>query len=501
MKKLSFVNLLLGMVLLLSACGTSAPNTANSTTQPNTPPASTSAPDASATPDASAAQATTVPDASDAAATTVAEPAEEPTAVLLQAPPPAEGKTQIIWWTENTQDPEQQAIKTLFAESFMAAHPEIDLQIVFQPDLGTAQRTAIQAGAGPDIIQTSGPTDIAEYIEPGFVAPLDAYAQQYNWADKVLPWALDVGKQDGKLYSLPLTYETLVLFYNKKVFADNNIQPPTNRAELEAIATALKAKGISPFANAQSNGFIMPVLYSNYAGADTVYKGLLGEVPWNDPLLVEPVSIFNDYMQRGWFSGDKETYFSTDYTTSFSNFQAGKGAMMIMGTWAFRQLNDTFKDNPQDWDWVPFPSLRQGVSPAYALGIGSTISISAQSKHPEVAAQVIDWVYNDPKRAAQIIQAVPGEWVVPINLSKSDFPAETDPRFVRALETIAETSQKGDYSYVPWTFWPPQTADLIYGDLDTVFTGELTPEAWSQLVQETFAEELSNGKVPPIPSR
>ena len=33
--------------------------------------------------------------------------------------------------------------------------------------------------------------------------PLDEFADQANWKDLFLPWALNLGKVDGKLYSVP----------------------------------------------------------------------------------------------------------------------------------------------------------------------------------------------------------------------------------------------------------------------------------------------------------
>jgi len=50
-----------------------------------------------------------------------------------------------------------------------------------------------------------------DYVEAGHVLPLDDYAGEYGWAEAIYPWAMDVGRVDGMLYSLLLTYETSVL--------------------------------------------------------------------------------------------------------------------------------------------------------------------------------------------------------------------------------------------------------------------------------------------------
>jgi len=50
-----------------------------------------------------------------------------------------------------------------------------------------------------------------DYVEAGHVLPLDDYAGEYGWAEAIYPWAMDVGRVDGMLCSLLLTYETSVL--------------------------------------------------------------------------------------------------------------------------------------------------------------------------------------------------------------------------------------------------------------------------------------------------
>lgn len=471
------------IALLLSACGGAATPAAAPTTAPA----------------ASGDQAQ--PTAAEAAPTTAAE------AAPTTAPATTDGqKVKVTWWTENAEDPYQEALKRNFVDPFNAAHPDIELEITYNDSLDQILRTAVQGGSGPDIIQTPGPAFVAEYVAAGHILDLDQFAGKYGWKDKIFPWAMDVGKLDGKLYSLPLTYETMVMWYNKKTFADNGWKVPTNRLELEKIAEEAKAKGIQPFVNGNAgwkgvNEWLATVFYSNYAGADNVHAALSQKKQWTDPLMVESVGLLNDYMQKGYFRGSKENYYATDFPEIGADLASGKGAIDFEGTWAFGSMQGYFTDNPNDWDWAQIPALRDGVTPVFDMGIGSTLSINAKSQNIDAAAEVLDWVYNDPKRSAQIIHDFPGEWVVPIKLSKGDFPADTDPRFIRALETIADASAKGNYGYTTWTFWPAKSDQYIIEKLEGVFNGQMTPEQFSSGLQDQFAQEAKDGKVPPIPAR
>ena len=443
-----------------------------------------------------------------AGACTAPPAAQKPAAENKAAAAPAASgeKVKVTWWTENAEDVYQKGLTENFVKTFNAAHPNIELEIKFTDQLDTVLRTAVQAGSGPDIIQTPGPAFVAEYISAGHIFDLSDYSKKFNWDNLIFKWALDVGKLDGKLYSVPLTYETMVMWYNKKTLADNNWSVPKTRIELEKIADEAKAKGIHPFVNGNTgwkgvNEWLVSSWYGNYAGAETVYKALKQDIKWDDPLLVDSIKLLSDYMNKGYFRGSKANYFATDFPEIGADLATGKGVFDFAGTWAFGGRPTEFKDNPSDWEWTEVPSLRDGVKPSFPIGIGSTVSINAKTKNPDAAAEVLAWIYSDAKRAAKIIHDFPGEWIVPIQLKKADFPADTDARFVRALETIAASSQSGDYGYTTWTFWPKKSDQYIIEQMDAVFDGKTTPQDFSKKLQEVYAAEAKENKLPPVPAR
>ena len=129
----------------------------------------------------------------------------------------AQDVTTVVWWTESGDEVDEYLIP-LLADAFNAEHDTIQLEIIGQETLNDVNRTALQAGAAPDIIQTPGASFIAEFVNAGQILPLTSLADQYGWQDKLLPWAYNSGVLEGELYSIPITYESLVLFYNKTLF-------------------------------------------------------------------------------------------------------------------------------------------------------------------------------------------------------------------------------------------------------------------------------------------
>ncbi len=417
-------------------------------------------------------------------------------------------KAKVLWWGESVEPELQDKFQQQFVDVFNAEHPNIELEVVWQENLNDVLRTAMQAGQGPDIVQTPGPGYLLEYLKAGFVSPLDDFATQYGWKDKILPWAYESGIVDGKLYGLPLTFESMILLYNTAVFKELGINPPTNRAEFEAAAEAIKASGRVPIAYGNvgwqpTNEHLVGMWLNATAGEQAVYEALTGARRWDDPVFVDAINLLTDYIaKKGYFGGSLEDYYSLDWDTFFSMLQSGKGGMMTIGTWGFRGATDFFKDNPDDWDWTKMPSMNEGVNQGYDLAIGSTVSLNAKSANPEAAAEVLNWLYADPKRAAEIASIFSfGEFVVPIKYGASDFPADTDPRISRFFEDFGKVTGDGNYGYTSWTFWPAEAETQLWKDVELVWSGEETAEQYLAKQQELWDKARTEGGIPPIPAR
>jgi raffinose/stachyose/melibiose transport system substrate-binding protein len=357
-------------------------------------------------------------------------------------------------------------------------------------------------------VQTPGPGYLLEYLKAGFVLPLDEFATEYGWEEKILPWAYQSGIVDGKLYGLPLTFESMIVLYNTAVFEELGLEPPTNRAEFEAAAEAIKASGRVPIAYGNvgwqpTNEHLAGMWLNAAAGSQAVYEALIGERTWADPVFVDAINLLTDHIAtKGYFGGSLEDYYSLDWETFFSLLQSGDAGMMTIGTWGFRGATDFFADNPDEWDWMMMPSMNEGVPQGYDLAIGSTVSISSKSANPEAAAEVLNWLYADPKRAAEIASIFSfGEFVVPIQFGPEDFPADTDPRISRFFTEFGEVTGAGNYGYTTWTFWPAEAETQLWKDIELVWAGEETAQEYLAAHQALWDKARTEGGIPPIPER
>lgn len=417
----------------------------------------------------------------------------------------AQDEVVISWWTEVNTTPTN--LQELFVDPWNEAHPGYRLEITEREDLERVQRTAITAGEAPDIIQTAGAAFIAEFVNAELVMPLDEYAAQWGWEEKLLPWAYQSGFIGGSLYSIPLTYESMVLMYNRTLFEEKGWTPPTNLAEFEALAEAAVAEGIEPIIYGNvgwqpTNEHLVGIYLNNVAGPQNVYKALIGEKPWTDPEFVEAIELLKTHIaDKGWFSGSLENYFATAYEDYWPELAQGNAAMIMIGTWGFWSV-DAFAEAGTEWDWAPLPIFHERAGEYnYELATGSTLSINAASEHPDIAADVINFLLDDPDRVLAMSSTRGfGEWMVPVRVTAEDFPEGTDERFTRFFSDFATVTGEGRIGYTTWTFWPAVPNVQLWEEIELVWYDEMSVEDYLASHQAAWDQARVAGAVLNVPA-
>ncbi|MCE7985391.1 MAG: extracellular solute-binding protein [Caldilinea sp. CFX5] len=389
-------------------------------------------------------------------------------------------------------------------DTFNAQSQTVFVNAVANPDTWNATRTALAGGAGPDIVGTPGPSFVYELAAAGQLLPLDDFVDSLGWDENIAPWALSLGKVDGKLYSLPDELETLVLYYNKTLFEANGWTPPTTVEEMTALAEKIQAAGIIPFAHSNSewraaNEWFVGEFLNHVAGPDKVYQALSGKLRWDDPDFVLAMEVLNDYQQKGYFMGGLELYYTTTFDEAMTTFGKGEAAMNIEGTWRAQQLIDVHfvaENGGNEWDWVPMPSTSGEA--IFDIGIGNTWSINKNAANPEAAAEFLTYLYQ-PQTQAALIQKC-GRAPAPVKLEANALDS-IDPRIAAILTALSEANAEGNYGYTTWTFWPPKSDAYIYEEVEKVWAGEMTAAEYLAGLQTLFEEELAEGAIPPLPER
>ncbi len=248
----------------------------------------------------------------------------------------AAGKLEMFsWWTTGGEEAGLKALYGLYKQT----NPNVE--IVNQAVAGAAGsdakavlKTRMQGGDPPDSFQVHMGHELTDgYVAADQVEPLDDLYKSEGW-DKAFPkGVLDIVSANGHFWSVPVNiHRANVLWYNKNVFADNNLQPPETFDDFFKVADALKAKGITALALGDKVEFASAHLFETVLvgtlGPDG-YKGLwTGTTKWDDPKVTQALETFKKML--GYVNSD---HAALTWDQANDLLIQGKAGMTIMGDW------------------------------------------------------------------------------------------------------------------------------------------------------------------------
>ncbi len=199
----------------------------------------------------------------------------------------------------------------------------------------TKLTTVMASNAVPDIFFTWELSYLEPFVSGGKVADITSYLESdQDWKNSFAEGTLDLLTYDGKNYAIPTQKSLCVMFYNKQIFADNNITVPTTYDEFLAACETLKAAGVTPLAMSGSDTWIpaqfVQQISNGIAGMD-LYNGICdGSKNWNDAAHVEAATELQNMVNAGYF---QDGFIGMGPEESTALFESGKTAMYFQGAW------------------------------------------------------------------------------------------------------------------------------------------------------------------------
>ena len=155
-----------------------------------------------------------------------------------------------------------------------------------------------------------------------------------------------------------------------------------------------------------------------------------------------------------------------------------------------------------EWDWAPFPVLRDSGDASYLLALGTTMSINASSDNQDAAAKVLDFVFSNKDVVLDMAADFQfGEFVVPLYFSADDIKASVSPQVKRYLLDFADATGKGNYGYTTWTFWPADPGVHIWKDMEVVWAGDISVEDYMYDHQKLWDKARKKNQLLPVGAR
>jgi len=181
-----------------------------------------------------------------------------------------------------------------------------------------------------------------------------------------------ISGEDGQVYTVPMNiHRANELWYNKKVFTDNSLEPPTTWDEFKTVADALKAKDITPLALGDNGiwayGMVFETILIAELGVDG-FNGLwTGDTAWTDPKVTAALEALETV--SGYVNDDHS---SLTWDQANQLVIDGKAGMTIMGDWA---NGDYVAKSFTDYGWAPAPGnagIYQALADSFPLPAKAT---------------------------------------------------------------------------------------------------------------------------------
>jgi glucose/mannose transport system substrate-binding protein len=242
------------------------------------------------------------------------------------------------WWTNPGEKDALDALLQVYARRYT----QTEVINAGVPTYSKAQETLqgrMEGGDAPDTFQTLGGWSLLKWVAYNGVddvdsklEPIDFVAQQ-NSLGTVVPQALlDNVTFSGKVYAIPLgVHRYNTLFFNKKLFDDHGLSPPTTLSEFYVVSEALKAMGVIPLAVGAKDGHQIKThtwdgLLIAKAGAAFRESYLTGHENPADPRIVD---MLNEYARMLEYSNADRDALTWDGAAQL--LVDGKAAMTIVG--------------------------------------------------------------------------------------------------------------------------------------------------------------------------
>lgn len=234
----------------------------------------------------------------------------------------------------------------------------------------------------PDIFRDSG----GRFSKPEKSMALDAYFTD-EYKTQISEAVLSGAKHEGMLYGVPYNISVPVLLYDKAIFEENRVEPPSTFDELIDVCKTLIENGVTPFCISAKDALTLAMIHEyltlRSAGHEKVVSALNGGGQrYNAPEFIEAAAKFQQLVKMGVFI---DGAIEISYDDALSKFYEGRTAMIVALDYVVDYIET--KDL-EDLGVVSFPAVGNNSGLSDFLGSASyTLNVSQSTEHPELAAK------------------------------------------------------------------------------------------------------------------
>jgi multiple sugar transport system substrate-binding protein len=377
---------------------------------------------------------------------------------------PAASSTQKVTLTFWSWVPNMQKIVNVWN----ASHP--DIQIKFTEAAGGDAELAKLLTSGkakdmPDLAQIEYQS-LPTMVSNNYLADITSYDASLKSDYPAGIWN-QVTLGTSALYGVPQDAAPLAFFYRKDIFAKYHLAVPTTWAQYATEAAQLHKDDPSVYMGdtATTDAGLFAGLTQQAGAQWWSASGSSWSVGIDSAAAQKVASFWGGLVQQG--ALDSQTAWTASWDKSFSS---GQYASWVSAVWAPGDLQSQAANTSGDWAMAALPQWTAGQDVSGAWG-GSATSVTADSQHPQQAAEFIAWL-NQSSQGTSLL--VSDGAIYPASLtaeSSSSLPAQTfmdQPDFYTLAKQYSAATAAAT--------WGPDV-DVAYSDFADDFASTVTTQS------------------------
>ncbi|UKS23887.1 extracellular solute-binding protein [Paenibacillus sp. HWE-109] len=325
-------------------------------------------------------------------------------------------------------------------------------------------KTRLATGDVPDIFALHAVNDVPDYYKAGFLEDMT----NQPFSGKLIDGIRKLVTIDNKVVAVPLESLAWGYLYNKKMFNDLGLKPPTTLTEMKAVVQKLNDNKITPFMLGYKESWIPQLFLPLAVGGlgNSTQKGFVDRMNKDQGSFAELKDMFGiiDLVN----SNGTGRVFEVGNDDGAADFAAGKAAMWVQGPWdadSLLKANSSF-----DFGVAPLPLNDNPASTLINVSVSTSLAMASSGKNKEVSADLLNFILDDqasnalyqglkfnPVSKAHTFKPYP--WVEDASAYVNKGQSYQDPQIPAAVK---DESGKALQAY----FSKKMTADDVIKDLD-----------------------------------
>ncbi len=306
----------------------------------------------------------------------------------------------------------------------------------------TKLATVMASNSAPDVFFTWSAGYLQPFVEGGKVYEIGPLVEgDQEWKSRFNEGVFGPVSYDGKVYAVPHGQTVAAMFYNTRIFEENNLKVPGTFDELKQSCVTLKERGIVPISVPVKDAWIAGQFLqqiANGAGGMKLFNGTVdSSLKWNDDSYVQAGELLSELVEIGAFP---DGFLGMTNDEGRDLFIQEKAAMYYMGSWDIGLLSADDAPVSKNLGVFNIPPSNTSAGNVAIGDVDQCLAISSNCSNIDAAAAYIK-LFSDT--AAQEAYAYNADYLLSTKTSLDE--SKLSPLFIEVNNMQQELS-----GVTPW---------------------------------------------------